>query len=450
MGSAIRLDDPELHTTKLSHDDAEFWRQNVSDLLQQRSTKFPGAQPVSFARKHLRELKEQDYYVAEKTDGIRCLLYLDQTLAEGGQPQEAQFLIDRKNDYYYISNGWLSVPLPNKDERTGKPRVPAYHIQTWHRGTILDGELVRQVHKHGTQQLTYLMFDILALDRQSVMDKPYNRRIGRFKTAVYEPWKAFAKDWPGEAKLQPFHLSVKNPQLSYGIEMMFKDVIPTLPHGNDGLIFTCLGTGYVPGTDKHILKWKPPHENTVDFRLQYCEHPKEVDDEGEYEDYEQPPRIELHVNGGPNNMKGYHNFAELHLTQEEWNAIMAKREMIDWRIIECWRDADTGHWRPKLDDGYPRFRDDKTDANHYSVVTSVIESIEDAVSEQDLIREAGEIKRNWKARQAEQEQKQKARQEEEQRRRHEAAKAQQAHQQQAPSKKEEVKEEEDDGPRYED
>ncbi|EME44995.1 hypothetical protein DOTSEDRAFT_103857, partial [Dothistroma septosporum NZE10] len=382
---------------KLEHDEADFWRQNVSDVLQQRSVKFAGAQPVSFARRHLRELKEQDYYVAEKTDGIRCLLYLDQTINEG-QAREAQFLIDRKNDYYFIQHGWLSIPLPNRDERTGRPRDPAFRIETWHRGTILDGELVRQTFKDGTVQLTYMMFDILALDRQCLMDKPYNSRIGRFKSFVYEPWLAFSRAWPGEAKLQPFQLSIKNPQLSYGIEMMFKEVIPSLPHGNDGLIFTCLGTGYTAGTDQHILKWKPPHENTVDFRLQYCEHPTEVDDEGEYEDYERPPRIELHVNGGPGNTRGYHRYAELHLTQEEWNAIMAKREMIDWRIIECWREASTGRWRPKLDDGYPRFRDDKTDANHISVVESVIESIEDAVSEQDLVREAAEIKRAWKAR----------------------------------------------------
>lgn len=71
---------------------------------------FPGAQPVSFARRHLEELKKEEsvaplsryigsiganyrlkhsYYVCEKSDGIRCLMYF----AEGNNGEEIHYLV---------------------------------------------------------------------------------------------------------------------------------------------------------------------------------------------------------------------------------------------------------------------------------------------------------------------------------------------------------------------
>ena len=41
-------------------------------------------------------------------------------------------------------------------------------------------------------------------------------------------------------------------QLAYGIDMMFRDILPRLAHGNDGLIFTSLDGEYICGTDPHM------------------------------------------------------------------------------------------------------------------------------------------------------------------------------------------------------
>ena len=48
-----------------------------SELLHRPTSalQFPGSQPVSFARHHLDLLENEDYYVCEKSDGVRYLLY---------------------------------------------------------------------------------------------------------------------------------------------------------------------------------------------------------------------------------------------------------------------------------------------------------------------------------------------------------------------------------------
>jgi mRNA guanylyltransferase len=98
-----------------------------------------------------------------------------------------------------------------------------------------------------------------------------------------------------------------------------------------------------------------------------------------------------------------------------------------------------GVWRPKLDEGTPRFRDDKSDANHISVVLSVQESIEDAVTEQDLVGAAMGIRNAFKARQKAREDEQKRVEEAEKKRREEERKRRES---EVPPV--------DDGPKYED
>ncbi|KJY01938.1 mRNA-capping enzyme subunit alpha like protein [Zymoseptoria brevis] len=442
MGSSINLADIE-RISLLSHEHAQFHRVTVTDLLKRQTVKFPGAQPISFARRHLQELQRKDYFLVEKTDGVRCLLFSHEIHdEETGATKEVHMLIDRKNDYYMIEPGYLHLPRAVFD-KNGRPAQPPYDVQSYHILTLLDGELVRQRFPDGHEQLTYLMFDCLALDGENITLKDYGSRIGRIDRFIYEPWRAFAKDWPQETRVQPFQIAWKKPHMPYATPDMFSNIIPNLPHGNDGLIFTCKETPYVSGTDVHILKWKPPHENTVDFRLQLGAFPTEVDEDGtHYEDFDQKPHIDLLVYHG-NDKPSYRTFAPLHLTDTEWAAMKSMQQQLDWRIIECYREADTGRWRPKIEtDGTPRFRDDKEHANHVSVVDSVIESIEDAVTEHDLIGAFPKIKAAWKEREKLGADRRRAA-EQELRKRHEAAK--QAQQQQTQRK---ASAEEDDGPAY--
>lgn len=155
------------------------------------------------------------------------------------------------------------------------------------------------------------------------------------------------------------------------------------------------------------LKWKPAAENSIDFRLNLHfpeyqpdssdEDPEDEEDTGPRLDYSAMPAFELSVFEGG---RKYKHFAYMHMTEKEWDDMKALSIPLDDRIVECAMDEQK-RWK------FLRFREDKKDGNHVSVVHSVLESIEDAVGEADLLAAAAAIKASWKARQAALQQQQK-------------------------------------------
>jgi mRNA guanylyltransferase len=256
----------------------------------------------------------------------------------------------------------------------------------------------------GTKEPRFLIFDCLVMDGQILMDRTLDKRLAYVKERLFTPYKKLFKEYPDERKFQPFFLEMKPFQLAYGIEMMFKQILPSLTHGNDGLIFTCRNTPYKHGTDPHILKWKPPEENTVDCRLKLnfptvepTEEERSMGIAEPFVDYDSVPHSELIVFRGGSGPEQYEYFADVDISEEEWETLKGLEEPLNDRIVECNLD-DQGRWH------IIRFRDDKHEANHKSTITSVMESIRDRVSEKDLYNAAGRIRDSWKARQARQRQ----------------------------------------------
>lgn len=220
-----------------------------------------------------------------------------------------------------------------------------------------------------------------------------------------DPYIKLRKRWPNDAERFPFAIEKKDVQRAYGTQAMFKDILPQLKHGSDGLIFTCKDTGYKFGTDENIVKWKPVLENSIDFKLELEWMPlqglvngrvdggyKDGDDEDVEWDYEGMPTFKLLIFAGEGRDKEY---GMMHVTEDEWESMKAwsvkKDDGLDGQIVECHKDTE-GRWR------FGRFRDDKAEANHISVAEKVLQSIEDGVTEKDLIDAGLDIKRSWKAR----------------------------------------------------
>jgi mRNA guanylyltransferase len=310
---------------------------------------------------------------------MRYLLYL----TEGDNNDEVHYLIDRKNDFWFVPPQALHFPVPR-------------NVQGFHRKTLIDGELVFDKMPDGSMQPKYLVFDCMVLDGNSLMNRTLDKRLAYFKERIYDPYKELLDQYPNEIEFFLFVLELKAMQFSYACELMFRQVLPSLPHGNDGLIFTCRTTEYQHGTDQHILKWKPEDENSIDFRLN-MKFPKIQPDKQDiaegirepYDDYDAKPECNLLVfsgNGQPDKW-----FGELYLEDHEWEKLKALGEPLEDRIVECYMD-ERKRWR------FMRFRDDKIEANHTSTADSVIESIRDRVTKEDLIAAAKGIRDEWKAR----------------------------------------------------
>ncbi|KAG9789454.1 mRNA-capping enzyme subunit alpha [Exophiala dermatitidis] len=385
------------------------FQKEVADLLGRRSRSFPGAQPVSFAAKHIEELKREDYYVCEKTDGIRYLMYL----TEDGE-RDIHYLIDRKNDYYYVPG----LHFPHHED-------PTFH--RYHTNTILDGELVEDKYPDRPSEIKFLVFDCLILDKIMLMQRPLDKRLAYFKSHVLQPYRAMFKQNPEINR--PFVVEDKATEFSYALEKMFKDVIPKVKrlHGNDGLIFTCKNTPYKTGTDEHILKWKPPSENTVDFLLHITwaktdPDPEDPDQSPQDDYYAFPESFGLFIFCG--NDGQYAPVGQLYVEPAEWENWKSLNRPLQNSIVECFQEdvvkdlsqrhgsngysnglnnggisnngiSNTRRWR------FHRFRDDKTEANHITTYQSVIESINDHVTEEDLLAHADEIRKAWKLRDSE-------------------------------------------------
>lgn len=393
-----------IHGVKADHQLAQEFRHEVAQLLGRHQSSFPGAQPVSFAARHMVELHQQDYYVCEKTDGIRYLMYC----TRDGE-RDIHYLIDRRNDYYYIPG----LHFPKQDDRT---------FASFHSETIFDGELVEDVYPDGRSELKFLVFDCLVLDGDLLTSKPLDKRLARFKEWVLKPYKKLWEAYPEEIQHRPFVVEDKATQFSYSLEYMFKSIIPTVKklHGNDGLIFTCKNTPYKTGTDDHILKWKPPQENTIDFLLHITwplftpepEADEILPQHGngggnlQQEDFLAfPQSFDLYIYLG--NEVNYEYFAPLYLTSNEWERLKALQQPLQDSIVECYLEAaepsdpathgsrHERRWR------FHRIREDKEHANHVTTVRSVMESIEDHVTEQMLLDAACGIRDAWKKRQAE-------------------------------------------------
>jgi hypothetical protein len=103
---------------------------------------FPGSQVVTLTRASLGKLSKHDYYVAEKSDGTRLMM-----LIEEGKG----YLIDRKCKVV-LTNSCFPLQM----------NAGAQEAQHFHNGTVLDGEMLEE--KDGDRMwLSYLVYDVVAV-----------------------------------------------------------------------------------------------------------------------------------------------------------------------------------------------------------------------------------------------------------------------------------------------
>ncbi|CED82595.1 mrna guanylyltransferase [Phaffia rhodozyma] len=359
---------PEIPGKLVTPEQTAFLNEHVMDLCGLKIPKFPGSQPVSFTQASLSLLEQEDFWVCEKSDGVRVLVLIAWNKIKGAQDV---FLIDRKEEFRQVEG----LVFPNGEDPARRPLEK----------TLLDGELVLDVDAQtGKETLRLYAFDCLVFSGISLLKKSLMSRYGRLQKWVIGPLDKLP---PSSNK--PFEIVCKKMNRAYGVEDVFKVDIPKLQHGHDGLIFTACDSGYTVGTDPNILKWKPASENSIDFKLE-LRFPA-LDANPSQPDFEAMPIFKLYQWLGDDR---YEFFDGMVVEPDEWERMKESKIQYDDAVVEVTWLEDRQTW------SIMRVRDDKIHGNHASIVQKVLVSIMDGVEAEELFKFAPHIKKAWKAREA--------------------------------------------------
>eukprot|EP01104_Vermistella_antarctica_P018558 TRINITY_DN691_c0_g1_i1.p1 TRINITY_DN691_c0_g1~~TRINITY_DN691_c0_g1_i1.p1 ORF type:complete len:603 (+),score=145.61 TRINITY_DN691_c0_g1_i1:150-1958(+) len=224
-------------------------------------TFFPGALPVALSRRHFPRIQSNDYFVSEKTDGVRFILFLAQNVpncSAGGA-----FLVDRNFDFYRVEE---FDELVTQFGEAG--------------ATVLDGEML--IHA-STQRLTFLVFDMYCFQGRSTCSEKLSERLKGVRDFIGSYRQAFES---GSDTFTPFRITGKAFQPKQSVERVFNLIKlgqdrhwyyqdKSRHHKTDGIILTPdepYSYRFLHDTRPETLfKWKFLDLCTIDFQLGYSD-----------------------------------------------------------------------------------------------------------------------------------------------------------------------------------
>jgi mRNA-capping enzyme len=211
-------------------------------------TGFPGSQPVSMTRENIHLLHSKPYMVSWKADGTRYMMLILQA--------NEIYFFDRDNSCFKVDN--LTFPHPQDLTK---------HLKN----TLLDGEMV--IDKFNGQNVPrYLVYDIVTYQNENYGEKSFKERFQAIKHLIIEPrYQAMSRKMIIREN-EPFSVRRKDFwEVNQAEALLGPKFAKQLSHEPDGLIFQPSMEPYIAGRCDDVLKWKPPEQNSVDFRLKIVE-----------------------------------------------------------------------------------------------------------------------------------------------------------------------------------
>ncbi|XP_049848430.1 uncharacterized protein LOC126315234 [Schistocerca gregaria] len=353
-------------------DNPEELKQSLGDLLGLKPTprSFPGSMPVGLSRRHLHEIKNlENYYISEKTDGVRYLLYIT---------DNKTLLIDRCYKFYEVSTFSETTPFSNT-----KGSGHLYRSLYVNGPTLIDGEIVLNLQ---TCSLCFLIFDCMAFDGYSCIKKNLPYRLENVRKFI----GSYRDTFPFEVCLRyhPFFLAGKSllqvhelRRLSSYINTSSKDTyyqekrkprecLPVdLHHFTDGIIFMPTEQRYILYSCLNLLKWKFPEKQSIDFMIKLP--------------IEKSLTLYIrHENGHTpfkNDVALYPGDLDKLRQDTSYTKVNSKNSNRGEAIAEMTFDRQRGVWR------YKTIRHDKANANYLSVAVDTLEATAENVTMADLL-----------------------------------------------------------------
>ncbi|GMP51038.1 hypothetical protein CsSME_00017424 [Camellia sinensis var. sinensis] len=310
------------------------------------NSQFPGSHPVSLNRDNLQLLRQRYYYATWKADGTRYMMLI--TL-------DGCYLIDRNFNFRRVQ---MKFPCKSTNEALAEKT---------HHYTLLDGEMIIDtVPDSRKQERRYLIYDLMAINYVSVIERPFYERWKMLEKEVIEP-RNHERQHMYESRnpyyrydLEPFRVRRKDFWLLSTVNKLLKEFIRRLSHEADGLIFQGWDDPYIPRTHEGLLKWKYPEMNSVDFLFEMVDNDQ---------------LLFLHERGKKKLMEG--------------NRVVFNDDSdpasYSGKIVECSWDSEKDVWVCM------RIRTDKATPNDFNTYKKVMRSIRDNITEDVLLNEIHEI-----------------------------------------------------------
>jgi len=272
---------------------------------------FSGPQPITLEQKNIIDYDlgiitiAKDYTVTDKADGERILLYID------------------SNNKCYFINSRLDIKY------TG---VKLEGITN----TLLDGEFITKDILNNFVKI-FAVFDIYWLNGKNLTTLPLINDIESSKDfSRLETMQSLINKIKNNFKNKNIEIFVKDFKYSEDIfkncqEILNNNILHKYNYNIDGLIFTpkyySVGGSYkndspnLIGTWNKVFKWKPPHDNTIDFLVNIQKNNETIIDKTYYK------VLDIYVGYNPANWEFIKPISYLE-NKIETNTIYIKKKFI--------------------------------------------------------------------------------------------------------------------------
>ncbi|KAI1716071.1 mRNA capping enzyme, catalytic domain-containing protein [Ditylenchus destructor] len=317
-----------------SADERKYLQQKTRAYCGFKGNQFPGSQPVSMERSpdndNLKLLAKDRYMVSWKADGVSQV-----------------YAFDRDNNVFIIPNV------------TFLHRKLGRHLTN----TLVDAEMIiEKVKDEKTGKINeiprLLIYDIIAFEDKNVGKECFTTRTQIITVELIEPRRKAMMEGKIIRENEPMSVRRKDFCFLLATYKYFdQKFMCNLGHEIDGLIFQPVDEPYTAGRFDKLLKWKPPEQCTIDFKLQI-------------QTIERPGMLK--------ERKGL--LYVLH-TDVPLGEIKVTRDLMKYegKIIECHFNPKTKYWE------FMRERTDKSFPNAYTTAKSVCNTIRYPITKEILL-----------------------------------------------------------------